>query len=104
MSRSTETAVTKSLPSSAITSERQPISPAQSNGATAASSPASRPDRVHAFGYGRETYVHSLSAGPVKIHAGSGIDRFDEMLDRARDRTPSHQLVGIEEIGRVVAF
>lgn len=49
-------------------------------------------------------HVHSLSAGPVKTRAASGIDRFDEMLDRARERTPAHQLVSVEEIGRVAAF
>jgi enoyl-[acyl-carrier protein] reductase I len=49
-------------------------------------------------------HVHSLSAGPVKTRAASGIDRFDEMLDHARERTPAHQLVSVEEIGRVAAF
>lgn len=49
-------------------------------------------------------HVHSLSAGPVKTRAASGIDRFDELLDRVRERTPAHQLTSIEEIGRVAAF
>lgn len=53
------------------------------------------PQRIH---------VHSLSAGPVKTRAASGIDRFDELLDRVRERTPAHQLTSIEEIGRVAAF
>lgn len=48
--------------------------------------------------------VHALSAGPVKTRAASGIDRFDELLDRVRDRTPANQLVTIEQIGRVAAF
>ena len=49
-------------------------------------------------------HVHALSAGPVKTRAASGIDRFDALLDRVRDRTPAHQLVTIDEIGRVAAF
>ncbi|PZW39332.1 enoyl-[acyl-carrier-protein] reductase [NADH] [Humitalea rosea] len=48
--------------------------------------------------------VHALSAGPVKTRAASGIGRFDELLERAVERTPAHQLVTIEEIGRVAAF
>jgi enoyl-[acyl-carrier protein] reductase I len=49
-------------------------------------------------------HVHALSAGPVKTRAASGIDRFDELLDRVRERTPANQLVTIEQIGRVAAF
>ncbi|MEP6840210.1 MAG: enoyl-ACP reductase FabI [Bradyrhizobium sp.] len=61
--------------------------------------------RTLATGLARSSvHVHSLSAGPVKTRAASGIDRFDEMLDRARERTPAHQLVSVEEIGRVAAF
>jgi enoyl-[acyl-carrier protein] reductase I len=48
--------------------------------------------------------VHALSAGPVKTRAASGIDRFDELLDRVRERTPANQLVTIDQIGRVAAF
>lgn len=48
--------------------------------------------------------VHALSAGPVKTRAASGIDRFDELLDGVRERTPAHQLVTIDEIGKVAAF
>ena len=48
--------------------------------------------------------VHALSAGPVKTRAASGIDRFDELLDRVRERTPANQLVTIDQIGTVAAF
>ena len=48
--------------------------------------------------------VHALSTGPVKTRAASGIDRFDEMLDEVRARTPAHHLVSIEEIGKVAAL
>lgn len=52
----------------------------------------------------RGIHVHALSAGPVKTRAASGIDRFDELLDRVRERTPANQLVTIDQIGRVAAF
>ena len=46
----------------------------------------------------------SLSAGPIKTRAASGIGHFDELIDRVRERTPSHQLVSIEQVGRIAAF
>jgi enoyl-[acyl-carrier protein] reductase I len=49
-------------------------------------------------------HVHALSAGPVKTRAASGIDRFDDMLDRIRERTPANQLVTLDQIGRLAAF
>jgi len=52
----------------------------------------------------RGVHVHALSAGPVKTRAASGIERFDELLDRVRERTPANQLVTIEQIGQVAAF
>jgi enoyl-[acyl-carrier protein] reductase I len=48
--------------------------------------------------------VHALSTGPVKTRAASGIDRFDELLDRVRERTPANHLVTIQQIGAVAAF
>lgn len=48
--------------------------------------------------------AYAISAGPVKTRAASGIDRFDTLLDRVRERTPAHRLVGIEEIGEIAAF
>ena len=48
--------------------------------------------------------VHALSPGPLKTRAASGIDRFDELLERSRLRTPEHRLVGIEDVGAVAAF
>lgn len=49
-------------------------------------------------------HVHGLSTGPVKTRAASGIDRFDELLDQVRERTPAGQLVSVEAIGRIAAF
>lgn len=48
--------------------------------------------------------VHALSPGPLKTRAASGIARFDELLERARARTPEHRLVGIEDIGSLASF
>jgi enoyl-[acyl-carrier protein] reductase I len=52
----------------------------------------------------RNIRVHAISTGPVKTRAASGIERFDELLDEVRARTPGQRLVSIEEIGRVAAF
>jgi len=52
----------------------------------------------------RKIRAHAISTGPVKTRAASGIDRFDELLDEVRRRTPAGQLVGIDEIGRVATF
>ncbi|MGA3301721.1 MAG: enoyl-ACP reductase FabI [Methylovirgula sp.] len=48
--------------------------------------------------------VHAISPGPLKTRAASGIDRFDELLERARQRTPEHRLVAIEDIGNLATF
>ena len=48
--------------------------------------------------------VHALSPGPLKTRAASGIERFDEMLERARSRTPEHRLVSIEDVGNLATF
>ncbi len=48
--------------------------------------------------------VHAISPGPLKTRAASGIDRFDELMERAAATAPSHQLVTIEEIGALSTF
>lgn len=48
--------------------------------------------------------VHALSPGPLKTRAASGIERFDELLERARARTPEHRLVSIEDVGHLATF
>ena len=47
--------------------------------------------------------VHAISPGPVKTRAASGIDQFDELLERAAQRAPARHLVSIEEIGAATA-
>lgn len=53
---------------------------------------------------GQGIRVHALSPGPLKTRAASGIDRFDELLERARQRAPEHRLVTIDDVGHVAAF
>ena len=48
--------------------------------------------------------VHAISPGPLETRAASGLDRFDELLDAARARTPNHMLAGIDDVGNVAAF
>ncbi len=48
--------------------------------------------------------VHALSPGPLKTRAASGLDRFDELLENARQRAPEHHLVDISDVGRLAVF
>ena len=52
----------------------------------------------------KQIRVHALSPGPLKTRAASGIDRFDDLLNRVRDRTPEQHRVTIEDIGNFAAF
>jgi enoyl-[acyl-carrier protein] reductase I len=52
----------------------------------------------------RKIRAHAISAGPIKTRAASGIERFDELLDEVRARTPAGRLVTVEEVGRIAAF
>ncbi|WP_290651323.1 enoyl-ACP reductase FabI [Aquisalimonas sp.] len=48
--------------------------------------------------------VHALSPGPLKTRAASGIHRFDELLERTRQRAPQYNLADIDDVGAVAAF
>lgn len=48
--------------------------------------------------------AHTISPGPLLTRAASGIDRFDELVERAKARSPGRRLVTIEEIGALAAF
>ncbi len=48
--------------------------------------------------------AHAISPGPLLTRAASGIDRFDELVERAKARSPGRRLVTIEEIGALAAF
>jgi enoyl-[acyl-carrier protein] reductase I len=47
--------------------------------------------------------VHAISPGPVKTRAASGIDHFDELMERAAQRAPARRLVSIEDVGAATA-
>ena len=48
--------------------------------------------------------VHPISPGPIQTRAASGIDRFDELMEKAAARAPSRMLVSIEDVGMATAF
>ncbi|MEX5729743.1 enoyl-[acyl-carrier protein] reductase I [Rhodovulum iodosum] len=48
--------------------------------------------------------VHALSPGPMATRAASGIAEFDELLDAAAQRAPTHHLATIEDVGAYCAF
>lgn len=48
--------------------------------------------------------VHVLSPGPLKTRAASGIDRFDELMEKTAERAPQHTLVDIDDIGHFAGF
>ncbi|SPF80634.1 enoyl-ACP reductase FabI [Pseudoprimorskyibacter insulae] len=48
--------------------------------------------------------VHALSPGPLKTRAASGIAHFDELLDKAAQKAPTHHLATIEDVGAYAAF
>jgi len=60
--------------------------------------------RYLAFEFGpKGIRVHAISPGPVKTRAASGIDHFDELLERAAARAPERRLVSIEDVGIATA-
>ncbi|MBV8650011.1 MAG: enoyl-ACP reductase FabI [Alphaproteobacteria bacterium] len=48
--------------------------------------------------------VHAISPGPVKTRAASGIDHFDDLIERAAQRAPVKRLVSIEDVGLATAI
>jgi enoyl-[acyl-carrier protein] reductase I len=48
--------------------------------------------------------VNALSPGPLRTRAASGIAHFDELLDIALERAPTHQLSTIEDVGAHAVF
>ena len=48
--------------------------------------------------------AHALSPGPLLTRAASGIDRFDELVERAKAQSPGKRLVTADEIGALAAF
>jgi len=61
--------------------------------------------RYLAFELGEKNIrVHSLSPGPMPTRAASGIDKFDELMQDAVERSPLHQLGRPEDVGNMAAF
>lgn len=48
--------------------------------------------------------VHALSPGPLQTRAASGIAEFDELLNDAASRAPTHHLATIDDVGAYAAF
>lgn len=48
--------------------------------------------------------VNALSPGPILTRAAGGIAGFSEMLAEAQQKTPSHKLATIEDVGQLAAF
>jgi enoyl-[acyl-carrier protein] reductase I len=48
--------------------------------------------------------VHAISPGPLATRAASGIPEFDDLLDKAKIKTPAHSLVTIDDVGLATAF
>ncbi len=48
--------------------------------------------------------VNALSPGPLETRAASGIGHFDELMRDAVERSPSHHLVTIDDVGAYAAF
>jgi enoyl-[acyl-carrier protein] reductase I len=48
--------------------------------------------------------VVALSPGPLKTRAASGIKSFDDMMEAAAAKAPTHQLATIDDCGAMAAF
>ena len=48
--------------------------------------------------------VNALSPGPVATRSASGIEHFDELLERAAGQAPEHCLVTLDDVGAYAAF
>ena len=48
--------------------------------------------------------VYAISPGPMFTRAASGINHFDELMDKAVSRSPLHRLATIDQVGNLAAF
>jgi len=48
--------------------------------------------------------AYTISPGPVKTRAASGLKSFDDLITETAKRTPTHQLATIEDIGMATAL
>lgn len=52
----------------------------------------------------RQIRVNALSSGPIKTRAASGLDHFDELMEKATAVAPLHQLTTIDDVGAMATF
>lgn len=48
--------------------------------------------------------AHAISPGPIATRAASGIERFDELIERAAATIPEGKLVAVADVGALAAF
>lgn len=48
--------------------------------------------------------VHAISPGPLLTRAASGLERFEALMDAARERAPGRRLVTVDEIGALAVY
>lgn len=48
--------------------------------------------------------VHAISPGPLATRAASGIPEFDALLEKAKTKSPAHELASIDDVGAATAF
>lgn len=48
--------------------------------------------------------VNTISPGPLKTRAASGIAHFDELMESAAAKAPEHRLVSVADVGAMAAF
>lgn len=48
--------------------------------------------------------VHAFSPGPLATRAASGIQEFDALPDKAKEKAPARSLVSIDDVGVATAF
>ena len=52
----------------------------------------------------RNIRVHAVSPGPIPTRAASGLEDFDGLMQRAREQSPLHRLVTLQEVGQLAVF
>lgn len=52
----------------------------------------------------RNIRVHAISPGPIPTRAASGLEDFDGLMQRAREQSPLHRLVTLQEVGQLAVF
>ncbi len=53
---------------------------------------------------GKGIRVNTISPGPLNTRAASGIDHFDELMEKAAAKAPEHRLVSVDDVGAMAAF